>query len=188
MRDLRHLENRLNNVERISALSLMEAELASLEVYDPANATFIRQTEGITGDNFSDVRQTAWYDDDYRATIHNDGEELMPLFFNKSVSLSYDSDLSLDTCVIKGNNIWPKYTEVVSDFGQTEATGVISVNQFDLPQSVGTAELTPDGDYWTNKRIVDKSYASQSNSSLLPDGTTEISSQGTTTISTGSYS
>ena len=65
---------------------------------------------------------------------------------------------------------------------------MISVNQFDLPQSVGTAELTPDGDHWTNKRIVDKSYASQSNSSLLPDGTTEISSQGTTTISTGSYS
>ena len=188
MQDLRQMENRLNNVERLSALTLMEAELASLEVYDPTNATFIRQTEGITGDNFSDVRQTAWYDDDYRATIHNDGEELMPLFFNKSVSLSYDSDLSLDTCVIKGNNIWPKYTEVVSDFGQTEATGVISVNQFDLPQSVGTAELTPDGDHWTNKRIVDKSYASQSNSSLLPDGTTEISSQGTTTISTGSYS
>ena len=188
MEDLRIIENRLNNVERLSALTLMEAELASLEVYDPTNATFIRQTEGITGDNFSDVRQTAWYDDDYRATIHNDANELMPLFFNKSVSLSYDSDLSLDTCVIKGNNIWPKYTEVVSDFGQTEATGVISVNQFDLPQSVGTAELTPDGDYWTNKRIVDKSYASQSNSSLLPDGTTEISSQGTTTISTGSYS
>jgi hypothetical protein len=188
MQDLRKMENRLNNVERLSALTLMEAELASLEVYDPTNATFIRQTEGITGDNFSDVLQTAWYDDDYRATIHNDGNELMPLFFNKSVSLSYDSDLSLDTCVIKGNNIWPKYTEVVSDFGQTEATGVISVNQFDLPQSVGTAELTPDGDYWTNKRIVDKSFASQSNSSLLPDGTTEISSQGTTTISTGSYS
>ena len=188
MQDLRQMENRLNNVERLSALTLMEAELASLEVYDPTNATFIRQTEGITGDNFSDVRQTAWYDDDYRATIHNDANELMPLFFNKSVSLSYDSDLSLDTCVIKGNNIWPKYTEVVSDFGQTEATGVISVNQFDLPQSVGTAELTPDGDHWTNKRIVDKSYASQSNSSLLPDGTTEISSQGTTTISTGSYS
>ena len=188
MQDLRQLENRLNNVERLTTLSLMEAELASLEVYDPTNATFIRQTEGITGDNFSDVRQTAWNDDDYRATIHNDGKELMPLFFNKTVSLTYDSAASLNTCVIKGNNVWPKYTEVVADFGQTDATGVISVNQFDLPQSVGTAELTPDGDFWTNKRMVDKSFASQSNSSLLPDGTTEISSQGTTTISTGSYS
>ena len=188
MRDLRQMENRLSNVERVTTLSLLEAELSSLEVYDPSNATFIRQTEGITGDNFSDMLQTSWADDDYRATIHSDGQELQPFHFNKSISLTYDSDLSLNTCVIKGNNIWPKYTEVVSDFGQTDATGIISVNQFELPQSVGTAELTPDGDYWTNKRVVDKSYASQSNSSLLPDGTTEISSQGTITMSTGQYS
>jgi hypothetical protein len=187
MQDLRQMDNRLYNVERVSTLTLMEADLASLEVYDPTNATFIRQTEGISGDNFSDMRQTAWYDDDYRATINNDETQLLPLHFNKSISLSYDSDLSLNTCVIKGNNIWPKYTEVVSDFGQTDATGVISVNQFELPQSIGTADLTPDGDYWTNKRVVDKSFASQSNSSLLPDGTTEISSQGTITMSTGQY-
>lgn len=185
MEDLRNLENRLSNVERISTLTLLEAQLASLEVYDPDDATFIRQTEGITGDNFDDVLQADWSNDDYRATLQNDAQQLLPLYFNKSIGLTYDSDLSLNTCVIKGNNIWPTYTEVVSDFGQEEATGVVPVNQFDIPQSIGSAELTPDGDYWTNKRVVDKSYSSQSNSSLLPEGTTEISSQGTITISTG---
>ena len=185
MEDLRNLENRLSNVERISTLTLLEAQLASLEVYDPDDATFIRQTEGITGDNFDDVIQADWSNDDYRATLQNDAQQLLPLYFNKSIGLTYDSDLSLNTCVIKGNNIWPTYTEVVADFGQEEATGVVAVNQFDIPQSIGSAELTPDGDYWTNKRVVDKSYSSQSNSSLLPDGTTEISSQGTITISTG---
>lgn len=185
MEDLRNLENRLSNVERISTLTLLEAQLASLEVYDPDDATFIRQTEGITGDNFDDVLQSDWSNDDYRATLQNDAQQLLPLYFNKSIGLTYDSDLSLNTCVIKGNNIWPTYTEVVADFGQEEATGVVPVNQFDIPQSIGSAELTPDGDYWTNKRVVDKSYSSQSNSSLLPDGTTEISSQGTITISTG---
>ena len=185
MEDLRNLENRISNVERISTLTLLEAQLASLEVYDPDDATFIRQTEGITGDNFEDVLQADWSNDDYRATLQNDAQQLLPLYFNKSIGLTYDSDLSLNTCVIKGNNIWPTYTEVVADFGQEEATGVVPVNQFDIPQSIGSAELTPDGDYWTNKRVVDKSYSSQSNSSLLPDGTTEISSQGTITISTG---
>lgn len=185
MEDLRKLENRVSNVERISTLTLLEAQLASLEVYDPDDATFIRQTEGITGDNFEDVLQTNWADDDYRAAlVHNMGM-LAPFYFAKSIGLTYDSDLSLNTCVIKGSNIWPRYTEVVSDFGQEEATGVVPINQFDIPQSIGSAELTPDGDYWTNKRIVDKSYSSQSNSSLLPEGTTEISSQGTITISTG---
>ena len=185
MEDLRDLENRISNVERISTLTLLEAQLASLEVYDPNDATFIRQTEGITGDNFDAVLQSDWSNDDYRATLQNDAQQLLPLYFNKSIGLTYDSDLSLNTCVIKGNNIWPTYTEVVADFGQEEATGVVPVNQFDIPQSIGSAELTPDGDYWTNKRVVDKSYSSQSNSSLLPDGTTEISSQGTITISTG---
>lgn len=185
MEDLRNLENRISNVERISTLSLLEAQLSSMEVYDPDDATFIRQTEGITGDNFEDVLQADWSNDDYRATLQNMAGQLLPLYFNKSIGVTYDSDLSLDTCIIKGDNIWPTYTEVVSDFGQVEATGTIAVNQFDIPQSIGSAELTPDGDYWTNKRIVDKSYSSQSNSSLLPDGTTEISSQGTVVVSTG---
>ena len=185
MEDLRNLENRISNVERISTLSLLEAQLSSMEVYDPDDATFIRQTEGITGDNFDDVLQADWSNDDYRATLQNEANQLLPLYFNKSIGVTYDSDLSLDTCIIKGDNIWPTYTEVVSDFGQVEATGTIAVNQFDIPQSIGSAELTPDGDYWTNKRIVDKSYSSQSNSSLLPDGTTEISSQGTVVVSTG---
>ena len=93
----------------------------------------------------------------------------------------------LTTCVIKGNTVWPRYTEVVSDFGQVKATGVTAVNQFDIPQTIGTAKLTPDADYWTNKRLVDKTYASQSNASLLPDGTVEISSQGTVTISNSGW-
>lgn len=187
MSDLRNMESRLSNVERITTLSLLEADLAALQVYDPDDATFIRQTEGITGDNFSSILQSAWYEDDYRAFINEDTEEIMPLFFNNSVGLTYDSDLSLDTCVIKGNTIWPRYTEVVTDFGQEEATGFVTVNQFDIPQSIGTAELTPDGDYWTKKRLVDKSYVSQSNNSLLPDGTVEISSQGTQIVSYGAW-
>lgn len=182
MADLRKMADRLSNVEEISTLSLLEADLTTLEVYDPSNATFIRQTEGITGDAFTSLYQTSWYDDDYRAFIDNDKGEIMPLYFNNSIGLTYDSDLSLDTCVIKGNNIWPKYTEVVSDFGQTEATGFTSINQFEIPQSIGTAELTPDGDYWSKKRLVDKSFVSQSNNSLLPDGTVEVSSQGTENI------
>ena len=188
MSDIRRLDDRISNVERITTLSLIEAELSSLEVYDPDNATFIRQTEGVTGDNFETTLQSNWFDDDYRAGHMADTRELFPLYFNKSIGLTYDSDLSLGTCVIKGNNVWPKYTEVVSGFGQDEATGVISVNQFDIPQSIGTAELTPEGDYWTNKRLVDKSFVPQSNASLLPDGTVEISSQGTITVSTGAYS
>lgn len=187
MSDLRELENRISNVERVTTLSLLEADLAALEVYDPTDATFIRQTEGITGDGFENTIQSAWYDEDYRAGLNFDAATLRPLYFNNSIGLSYDSDLSNDTCVIKGNTIWPKYTEVVSDFGQDGATGVIAVNQFDIPQTIGSASLTPDADYFSTKRLVDKSFASQSNSSLLPDGTVEISSQGTVTISTGGW-
>ena len=187
MVDLRRMEDRLSNVERATTLSLLEADLNTMEVFDPDNATFIRQTEGLTGDAFENILQTAWYDEDYRAGIDNQVGILRPLFFEKSIGVTYDSDLSNDTCVIKGNNIWPKYTEVVSDFGQTFATGVVAVNQFEIPQSIGTATLTPDADYFTNKRVVDKSFVSQSNASLIPEGTTEISSLATETVSLGQW-
>jgi hypothetical protein len=187
MADLRQMESRLSNVERITTLNLLEADLNAMQVYDPNDATFIRQTEGITADNFETTIQSAWYDEDYRAALAADAGILRPLFFEKAVGFTYDSDLSNDTCVIKGNNVWPKYTEVVSDFGQTSATGVVSVNQFEIPQSIGTASLTPEADYWTNKRLVDKSYVSQSNASLVPEGTTEISSQGTETVELGQW-
>ena len=187
MSDLREMEDRISNVERLTTLTLLEAEMATLSVYDPDDATFIRQTEGLTGDGFNNLIQTAWYDEDYRASIFQEEGVVKPLYFNNSIGLSYDSDLSNDTCVIKGNTVWPRYTEVVSDFGQDEATGVTAVNQFDIPQTIGTAKLTPDADYWTNKRLVDKTYASQSNASLLPDGTVEISSQGTVTISNSGW-
>lgn len=187
MSDLRQMENRLSNVERITTLNLLEADLNAMQVYDPDDATFIRQTEGLTADNFENTLQSAWYDEDYRAALDADAAILRPLFFEKAVGFTYDSDLSGDTCVIKGNNIWPKYTEVVSDFGQTEATGVVSVNQFEIPQSIGTVSLTPEADYWTNKRVVDKSYVSQSNASLVPEGTTEISSQATETVQLGQW-
>ena len=187
MSDLRQMEERLSNVERVATLSLLEADLNSMEVYDPDDATFIRQTEGLSGDAFENIIQSAWYDEDYRAAVDANVGILRPLFFEHSIGVTYDSDLSNDTCVIKGNNIWPKYTEVVSDFGQTEATSVVNVNQFELPQSIGTASLTPDADYWTNKRVVDKSYVSQSNASLVPEGTVEISSLATETVSIGSW-
>lgn len=187
MKDIRAIESRLSNVERVTTLTLLEADLNSTVVYDPDDATFIRQTEGLSGDAFENMIQSSWYDEDYRAGIEEEVGILRPLFFHKSVGFTYDSDLSNDTCVIKGSTIWPRYTEVVSDFGQTEATGVVAVNQFEIPQSIGTAVLLPDGDYWTNKRLVDKSYVSQSNSSLVPDGTTEISSQSTETVSFGQW-
>lgn len=187
MSDLRQMENRLSNIERITTLNLLEADLNAMQVYDPDDATFIRQTEGITADNFETTLQSAWYDEDYRAALDAEAGILRPLFFEKAVGFTYDSDLSNDTCVIKGNNIWPKYTEVVSDFGQTVATGVVSVNQFEIPQSIGSASLTPEADYWTNKRLVDKSYLSQSNTSLIPEGTTEISSQATETVQLGQW-
>ena len=96
--------------------------------------------------------------------------------FVRGLGLTYDSDLSANT-VIKGNTVWPKYTEEVADYSQINATGYQDVNQFDIARSTGTGYMVPDTDFWSLRTIADKSYAAQSNESLLAKGNTEVNSQ-----------
>ena len=78
----------------------------------------------------------------------------------------------------KGNTIWPAYTEVEASFSQSTATNYENVNQFELTQHVASSLIIPEGDYFTLRRKTEENYNSQSNSSLIPAGTEEITSQG----------
>ena len=174
MSDIRSIENRLYNVERLATLTLTELSLNALEVYDPITGTNIRQTRGLTGDGFEGPFQSEWRNPDYRAQPL--GNALLPMQFVRGLGLTYDSDLSANT-VIKGNTVWPKYTEEVADYSQINATGYQDVNQFDIARSTGTGYMVPDTDFWSLRTIADKSYAAQSNESLLAKGNTEVNSQ-----------
>lgn len=174
MSDIRRMDNRISGLEEYATLTASEEALAKLQVIDPTTNT-IRSTQGLSGDGFFNSVQSDVGDADYRAS---GGQGLLSARkYTRAVGLTYDSDLSTST-VIKGNTIWPTYTEEVADFSQTVATGYENVNQFELSQHVASSLIIPEGDYFTIRRKTDENYISQSNSSLIPSDTNEISSQG----------
>jgi len=176
MEDIRRIDKRLGHLERMYTLTAAELNLAKLEVYDPDNANTIRQTEGLTGDNFQDKLQSDWFNDEYRAKVYQGMfvNAVTPKMYNRAIGVTYDSAASAGTCVIKGSTIWPTYTETVANFSQDNATTIENVNQFETPQHIAAAELIPEGDYFTKRRSVDQSYSSQSNESLIVPGTMEV--------------
>ena len=95
----------------------------------------------------------------------------------RGIGLTYDSDASLNTTVIKGNTIWPAYTEEVADFSQPVATQFENVNQFENTTHVASGLIVPEGDYFTIRRKKDQHYVSSSSATLVPVGTVEITSQ-----------
>ena len=161
MADLRAMDRRLASTERFSTLALAELDLMNLAVTDELGT--IREINGLVGDGFNDAIQSEINDVDYRGDIT--AGFLSPMIYRRKINLSYDSDLSTGV-VRKGTTVWPAYTEVVY-ISQDKPTQFENVNQFDLGAYLGSGRLNPSEDRWTERRVVDKSYASTSNSSLF---------------------
>ena len=102
---------------------------------------------------------------------------MAPLQYKRQVGVTFDLAAS-DDVVLKGDQVWPVYTEVVADWSMDSATNYIAVNQFETGRTIGVGELTPQMDYWTVKKKVDESFISEADESFIdPDGNPTILSQ-----------
>jgi hypothetical protein len=174
MADIRKMDKRISGLEEYATLTATEEQLSQIQVIDPTTNT-IRSTKGLSGDGFYNNVQSDAGDADYRAKPGLG--VLAPQGFLRGVGLTYNSGLSSNT-TIKGNTVWPTYTEEVADFSQTVATGYENVNQFETAVHIASSLIIPEGDYFTTRRKTDENYVAQSNSSLIPAGTDEITSHG----------
>ena len=174
MSDIRRMDDRITGLEEYATLTATEETLSQIQVIDPTTNT-IRSTQGLSGDGFFNNVQSDVGDADYRARPVLG--VLGPQGFLRGVGLTYNSGLSSNT-TIKGNTVWPTYTEEVADFSQTVATGYENVNQFETVGHIASSLIIPEGDYFTTRRKTDENYIAQSNSSLIPADTNEISSHG----------
>lgn len=177
MKDIEKLEARLSNLEEVITLTRSELNTLQITIPDPNDATLPdRVKTGLTGDGFGDDLQSDVTNLDYRAGINMRFGVLTPMTFNRQVSLKYDSDQSVGT-VLKGNTVWPKYTEQVM-INQNSASKAIKVNQYELTRSVGSGEVVPDIDTWQIRKKVDPQYKVNSTESFIASGSTVIESQG----------
>ena len=157
MRDIGNLEDRVENLERVTSLSLLEISTESLRVEDSDGNN--RFKSGIFVDDFNDRSLS----DDNLTTADIIGEELRPIAFRNTLQQKlvpaveqplslFDSEENydlLDSNVQKtGNAVTLKY-DSVDWLNQSFATRVENVNPFHVIEYNGIIKLNPDRDNWT---------------------------------------
>ena len=148
MADIGKIEKRVDDLEELTALSLLELDTNSLDVLDSAGNN--RTKSGFLVDNFADHFHSLTGNQEYRASIDPQSKTLHPAFVEKNVGLVYDSDNSTNT-IMKGDNIYIKYDEE-SYIVQDQVSGTENVNPFAMIQYNGAIELSPSSDEWRDTR------------------------------------
>ena len=154
MRDIGKLENRIENLEYYTQLSLLEMQAENLQVQDADG--FDRFKNGFIVDNFTghgvgDVRNL-----DYRAAMDMARGEMRPMFNEDAVQLiEADDDGTTITASDRtaanyqktGDCLTLPYTETTL-IDQPFASKFVNVNPFDVFSWTGSIQLTPPSDEW----------------------------------------
>ena len=150
MKDLSQMEDRLENLEEVTALSLLEIDLKNFNVLDSGGLD--RTKSGFLVDNFVNHLSSDTTNIEYRASIDPQAKVLRPDIFEEAVSFIYDSDASTNI-VRKGDNLYLRYN-VEEYINQPLASGVENVNPFAVITNKGHLTLSPSSDNWKETKVV----------------------------------
>ena len=143
MKDISLLEERVNKIERMSALSLLEAETESFSVVD--DALLDRTKSGIVVDNFS---STILRDTSSTSGVDFKAGRIYPQERLRVINLNYDSDHTDNSNVIKkGDYVFPTYTEETY-IDQSVISRSLSLNEFNVQSYSGHMQISPSSDTW----------------------------------------
>ena len=161
MKDIGSLEDRINNVEIASSLSLLELNTKSLQILDSDGID--RFKSGFFVDDFKNNEFIDLKNLDANCVINTKNQELncdvSSYSLKSEIGVSQDinienadfsSDLSLlDSNVKKtGDVVTLNYTEVSAGIGQTYATDEQNINPAGISNYNGHVKLTPSSDTW----------------------------------------
>ena len=108
MKDIGQLDKRINTLEEVTSLNLLEINTNTLQVFDSSGLP--RTKAGFLADNFGDHRFADTRDPAYSAAIDPRQKVLRPQAIQANLRLIYDSDLSTQT-IKKGDNIYIKHND-----------------------------------------------------------------------------
>ena len=156
MADIGRLEERIDQVEELASLSLLELATTNFEVLDSAGLS--RTKSGVVVDNFTTHLMSDTTTSQYAASIDFNNQEMRPYFLENNIKLLYDSDASTNV-IKKGDNIYLKYDEA-EYINQNLASQSIQINPFSVVVHEGVVTLSPASDEWRDveydaKRIID---------------------------------
>jgi hypothetical protein len=155
MRDIGRLEQRLENVEYYTQLSLLEAEAQNMQIQDADG--FDRFKNGIIVDNFTGHGIGDVADNDYSISMDMAQGELRPAFHQDNIALverqsdttTAATDASRSTAGYQktGDLITLPYSNVTF-IEQPYATRTVNLNPYDTQGFIGNIVLDPPIDEW----------------------------------------
>ena len=167
MRDIGKLEDRIENLEIITSLSLLEVDTKTLQIKDTTGDRF---KSGFFVDDFKDNQRLDLDNQDTKVSIDSVNEEMIsPIdFFAIKPLLGVDESIDINTADFSqnlplldpnvqktGDFITLKYDEVKSDIGNPQASRVENVNPYEVIVRIGRINLNPSEDNWTRTEEVD---------------------------------
>ena len=144
MRDIGQLEKKINDLEELTALTMLELKRENINIYDSAGNN--RFKSGVFVDNFFDDLGTDTLDSNYRSSRDTIRQEIRPGFRSYSVPLVYDSASSTNTRLV-GDNVYMKYTHNLFQ-SQPKASRSIIVNPTAVNTITGNLQMSPRSDTW----------------------------------------
>jgi len=172
MRDIGKLEKRIDILEELTTLNLLEVNTASLLVVDSAGNP--RTKSGFLADNFTSQDFSEINTPRYRASIDQAENTLNPPFVSKEIRLTFDSsnsNYSNANVQRTGDVVTLQYTNK-NIVNQNLATETINVNPFAVIGNEGYLTLSPTSDNWVETRyrqdnIIDGGVRSNLNADQL---------------------
>ena len=156
MRDIGQLEDRIENLERVTSLSLLEVSTEALRIEDEDGNN--RFKSGFFVDNFTDRTSS---DENLTSADISEGQ-LRPRLLSNSLRQRVlpsseiseeDLDLTtnfelLDPNIQKTGNVVTLKYDSIGWLEQPLATRVENVNPFHVVEYVGSVKLSPENDFW----------------------------------------
>jgi hypothetical protein len=173
MRDIGRVEDRVENLERVTSLSLLELNTQTLQIQDAQGLN--RFKTGFFVDDFKNTDlintqlstiEVDTENDELRPKVSSNSINLKPVsaqnFTDETLDLNSNFEL-LDPNVQKtGDIITLKYTSV-GWIEQTFATKVENVNPFNVVSYSGTVKLNPSSDSWVRTIQLEDVSVNQTN-------------------------
>jgi hypothetical protein len=142
MRDIGKLDRRIGNLEYYTTLSLLEKEAENKQILGVSGMS--RWKSGFLVDSFTSTNIARASSNEFRAGIDRSTGTLRPLFNEGNIGFEYDST---STTQRTGDLVTLPYT-TKTIISQTQSSGTINVNPFDVFNWTGSLSLSPSSDEW----------------------------------------
>ena len=154
MRDIGRIKDRVERLEDLTTLSLLEQSAESFEIQDQNGLN--RFKSGFVVDNFKGHRVGAALNPDYKVAVDIVRGELRPKCVMRSVKLieaNTTDELRADNGYQRtGDLITLPYQEMAFIANQ-KATGIENVQPYSTPSWIGNITLIPSGDDWFETEV-----------------------------------